>query len=40
MDLSLNRTQQTALVVLRTLVGWHCLYEGFAKMLGDRKSVV
>jgi thiosulfate dehydrogenase [quinone] large subunit len=33
MDLSLNRTQQTALVVLRTLIGWHFLYEGFVKIL-------
>ena len=33
MDLSLNRTQQTALVVLRTLVGWHFLYEGFVKIV-------
>ena len=27
----LSRTQQTGLIVLRTLVGWHFLYEGFAK---------
>src|SRR3990172_11259628 len=33
MDLPLSRTQQTALVVLRTLVGWHFLYEGLAKTL-------
>jgi thiosulfate dehydrogenase [quinone] large subunit len=33
MDLPLSRTQQTALVVLRTLVGWHFLYEGFVKMV-------
>ncbi len=33
MDLILNRSQQTALVVLRTLIGWHFLYEGFAKIL-------
>ena len=25
--------QQTALVVLRTLVGWHFLYEGYTKLL-------
>jgi thiosulfate dehydrogenase (quinone) large subunit len=31
MDPILNRTQQTALVVLRTLIGWHFLYEGFVK---------
>lgn len=35
--MSLNRTpltaaQQVALVVLRTLVGWHFLYEGFYKL--------
>jgi thiosulfate dehydrogenase [quinone] large subunit len=28
----LNGTQQTALVVLRTLVGWHFLYEGLFKL--------
>jgi thiosulfate dehydrogenase [quinone] large subunit len=33
MDLSPTRTQQTALIVLRTLIGWHFLYEGFVKML-------
>ena len=33
MDSTLNRTQQTALVVLRTLIGWHFLYEGFVKTL-------
>jgi thiosulfate dehydrogenase [quinone] large subunit len=32
MDSCLGRTQQTALVVLRTLVGWHFLYEGFVKL--------
>lgn len=31
--LALPRTQQTALVLLRTLVGWHFLYEGLVKML-------
>ena len=29
---SLNRTQQWSLVLLRTLVGWHFLYEGFVKL--------
>jgi thiosulfate dehydrogenase [quinone] large subunit len=33
MDLNLDRIQQSALVVLRTLIGWHFLYEGFAKTL-------
>ena len=33
MDLPLSRNQQTALVVLRTLIGWHFLYEGFVKTL-------
>ena len=33
MDLTPNRTQETALIVLRTLVGWHFLYEGLAKTL-------
>lgn len=33
MDLSINRTQQAGLVVLRTLIGWHFLYEGFVKIL-------
>ena len=32
-DLSLTRSQQTALVLLRTLIGWHFLYEGFVKLL-------
>jgi thiosulfate dehydrogenase [quinone] large subunit len=32
-SLSLTRTQQTALVLLRTLIGWHFLYEGFVKLL-------
>jgi thiosulfate dehydrogenase [quinone] large subunit len=31
--LNLTRTQQTALVALRTLVGWHFLYEGFVKLV-------
>ena len=29
----LSRTQQTGLVVLRTLVGWHFLYEGLVKVV-------
>ena len=32
MDPALTRTQQAALVVLRTLIGWHFLYEGFVKL--------
>ncbi len=28
----LSRGQETALVVLRTLIGWHFLYEGFVKL--------
>jgi thiosulfate dehydrogenase [quinone] large subunit len=28
-----SRLQQTMLVVLRTLVGWHFLYEGYTKLL-------
>ncbi len=31
--LSLTRTQQTALVVLRILIGWHFLYEGVVKLV-------
>jgi thiosulfate dehydrogenase [quinone] large subunit len=31
--LSRTRTQQTALVLLRTLVGWHFLYEGLVKLV-------
>jgi thiosulfate dehydrogenase (quinone) large subunit len=30
---SLTRTQQTVLVLLRTLVGWHFLYEGLVKIV-------
>jgi thiosulfate dehydrogenase [quinone] large subunit len=30
---SLSRTQQTALVLLRTLIGWHFLYEGLVKLV-------
>jgi thiosulfate dehydrogenase [quinone] large subunit len=37
-DPALNRAQQTALIVLRTLVGWHFLYEGFVKVLGPAWS--
>ena len=33
MDPTLTRNQQTLLVVLRTLIGWHFLYEGFTKVL-------
>jgi thiosulfate dehydrogenase (quinone) large subunit len=29
----LSNAQQTMLVVLRTLVGWHFLYEGYTKLL-------
>ncbi len=29
----LSSTQQIALVILRTLIGWHFLYEGYAKLL-------
>jgi thiosulfate dehydrogenase [quinone] large subunit len=32
-NLSLTRTQQTVLVLLRTLIGWHFLYEGFVKLV-------
>jgi thiosulfate dehydrogenase [quinone] large subunit len=32
MDLTPSRTQQAALVALRTLIGWHFLYEGFVKV--------
>lgn len=30
---ALSRGQQVALVVLRTLVGWHFLYEGYVKLV-------
>jgi thiosulfate dehydrogenase (quinone) large subunit len=33
MDLTLSRIQQMALVALRTLIGWHFLYEGLVKAL-------
>ena len=32
-SLALNRTQQMALVLLRTLIGWHFLYEGLVKLV-------
>jgi thiosulfate dehydrogenase (quinone) large subunit len=31
--LSLSRTHQVALVLLRTLIGWHFLYEGLVKVV-------
>ena len=31
-NLSLTRTQEVTLVLLRTLIGWHFLYEGIAKL--------
>ena len=34
----INRPQQAALVVLRTLIGWHFLYEGFTKVLSPAWS--
>jgi thiosulfate dehydrogenase (quinone) large subunit len=30
----LGAAQQTLLIVLRTLIGWHFLYEGYVKLLG------
>jgi thiosulfate dehydrogenase [quinone] large subunit len=30
---SLSRAQQVMLVLLRTLIGWHFLYEGYTKLL-------
>jgi thiosulfate dehydrogenase [quinone] large subunit len=33
LDRGVSRRQQIALVVLRTLVGWHFLYEGYVKLL-------
>ena len=30
----LSPAQQSGLVVLRTLIGWHFLYEGYVKLLG------
>ena len=38
MDPTYSRSQQTALVVLRTLIGWHFLYEGFTKVLAPAWS--
>jgi thiosulfate dehydrogenase [quinone] large subunit len=32
-DIPLSRGQQFALVALRTLIGWHFLYEGYVKLL-------
>jgi thiosulfate dehydrogenase [quinone] large subunit len=32
-DISVSRRQQFGLIVLRTLVGWHFLYEGYVKLL-------
>jgi thiosulfate dehydrogenase (quinone) large subunit len=32
-DILLSRGQQFALVALRTLIGWHFLYEGYVKLL-------
>jgi thiosulfate dehydrogenase (quinone) large subunit len=32
-DKPLSGAQQTALVLLRTLIGWHFLYEGYFKLL-------
>jgi|SRR6185312_1330415 len=32
-SISLSNAQQTTLVVLRTLIGWHFLYEGYTKLL-------
>lgn len=31
--ISLSRLQQNALVILRTLIGWHFVYEGYYKLL-------
>jgi thiosulfate dehydrogenase [quinone] large subunit len=33
MNQTLHGTQQSALVVLRTLIGWHFLYEGLVKIV-------
>lgn len=38
MEFTIGRTQQTALVVLRTLIGWHFLYEGLVKVLAPAWS--
>src|SRR3989442_11291189 len=34
----LSRLQQVGLIVLRTLVGWHFLYEGFYKVIAPAWS--
>lgn len=34
----LTALQQTALVLLRTLIGWHLLYEGYVKLLAPAWS--
>jgi thiosulfate dehydrogenase (quinone) large subunit len=31
---SLSTAQQSALILLRTLIGWHLLYEGYVKIIG------
>jgi thiosulfate dehydrogenase [quinone] large subunit len=33
LTMRLSRFQQAALVILRTLIGWHFLYEGYTKLL-------
>jgi thiosulfate dehydrogenase [quinone] large subunit len=30
---AINKAQQTSLVVLRTLIGWHFVYEGWSKVI-------
>ena len=30
----LSAAQQSALIILRTLIGWHLLYEGYVKVIG------
>ena len=37
--LALNRTQQIGLVLLRTLIGWHFLYEGLVKLVWPAPQV-
>ena len=32
-DVALSSWQQVGLVLLRTLIGWHFLYEGYFKLL-------
>ena len=29
----MSRAQQISVVTLRTLIGWHCLYEGYVKLI-------